>query len=156
MNIHEQIECLQAQLAQLQQQADNQPKLPTTVKIPNRAYSVGEAPITVEQYEYYCQQTQQVMPGQPKPHNPNNPVVNVSFYDAQKYVTWLSKHTGDSYSLLTEDEFEHCCADHQEANSDIAVYNQSKIQPVKTKKPNKLGLYDMLGCVWEWQGSLYE
>lgn len=156
MNIHEQINCLQAQLEQLQKQIETEAKLPTMIDIPDRAYSVGETPVTVEQYEYYCIQTKQEMPIQPKPRSPTNPVVNVTFHDAQKYASWLSEYTGENYKLPTEDEFEHYCGDHKEANPDIAVYDQKELQPVKTKQPNKYGLYDVLGCVWEWQESLYD
>jgi formylglycine-generating enzyme required for sulfatase activity len=35
------------------------------------------------------------------------PVINVSWDDAQEYVTWLSKHTGKSYRLLSESEWEY-------------------------------------------------
>lgn len=156
MNIPEQIEYLRAELAKLEQHVDHESKLPAMVNIPDRAYSVGETPVTVAQYEYYCAQTGQKMPKQPGPHSPTNPVVNVTFHEAQHYATWLSEQTGEDYRLPTEDEFEHCCADHTEANPDIAVYNRNSIKPVKTKKPNRYGLYDMLGCVWEWQESFYE
>lgn len=156
MNISDQIKCLQYQIDLLKQQENNEPKLPTMIDISDRAYSVGETPVTVEQYKYYCEQTSQEMPTQPKPWLPTNPVVNVTFYEAQKYAAWLSEYTGESYSLPTEDEFEHCCADHKEANPDIAVYCQEEVQPVKTKQPNQYGLYDMLGCVWEWQDSRYD
>lgn len=156
MSIPEQIEYLRAELNKLEQQIDKEPRLPTMIGIPDRAYSVGETPVTVAEYEFYCGKTNQAMPVQPEPHCPTNPVVNVTFYEAQKYATWLSKYRGNDYKLLTEDEFEHCCADHNEAQPDIATYDQKEIQPVRAKKPNKYGLYDMLGCVWEWQESSYE
>ena len=35
------------------------------------------------------------------------PVINVSWYDAQTYVGWLSKMTGKAYRLLTEAEWEY-------------------------------------------------
>lgn len=35
------------------------------------------------------------------------PVINVSWNDAQAYVTWLSRHTGKPYRLLSETEFEY-------------------------------------------------
>ena len=35
------------------------------------------------------------------------PVINVSWDNAQRYVTWLSKITGKTYRLLTEAEYEY-------------------------------------------------
>jgi formylglycine-generating enzyme required for sulfatase activity len=35
------------------------------------------------------------------------PVINVSWDDAKKYVVWLSKRTGKTYRLLTEAEWEY-------------------------------------------------
>ena len=37
----------------------------------------------------------------------NHPVVNVSWHDAQAYVKWLSQHTGKTYRLLSEAEYEY-------------------------------------------------
>ena len=33
------------------------------------------------------------------------PVINVSWKEAKDYLTWLSKVTGKTYRLLTEDEW---------------------------------------------------
>ena len=37
----------------------------------------------------------------------NQPVINVSWEDAQVYIAWLSKFTGKKYRLLTEAEREY-------------------------------------------------
>jgi hypothetical protein len=48
-------------------------------------------------------------------HKPNDqgwgrgqqPVINVSWQDAQRYVAWLSEVTGKTYRLLSEAEYEY-------------------------------------------------
>jgi len=37
----------------------------------------------------------------------SQPVINVSWNDAQRYVTWLKRVTGKRYRLLTEAEWEY-------------------------------------------------
>ncbi len=37
----------------------------------------------------------------------DHPVVNVSWNDAQAYVKWMSRHTGKTYRLLSEAEYEY-------------------------------------------------
>lgn len=151
MNIEERIKELETELANLKKQVI----YPIMIKIPDRSYEVSETPITVAQFRTFCEATNREFPIQPNESKDNYPVVNVSWHDAMEYCEWLSEVTGDSYDLPTEDEFEHFCGDHTEANEEIAVYSQTSIQPVKTKKPNKYGLYDVLGLVWEWSKSNY-
>lgn len=97
----------------------------------------------------------------------NRPVINVTWDDAQRYVTWLSKVTGQSYRLLTEAEYEYATrAGTQTAypwGDDIALNGwfmascnscDSKMviqtTPVGSFAPNGFGLYDTVGNVWEW------
>ena len=42
-----------------------------------------------------------------KPAQPDDPVVHVSWNDAQAYVNWLARETGKSYRLPSEAEFEY-------------------------------------------------
>jgi formylglycine-generating enzyme required for sulfatase activity len=108
------------------------------------------------------------------------PVINVSWNDAQEYVRWLSKETGDSYRLPTEAEWEYAARagtetryswgdgsewmcqeanvfdrDGLAANPDWNWHVQCKDgEPFTARvgqyRPNPWGLHDMFGNVWEW------
>jgi formylglycine-generating enzyme required for sulfatase activity len=91
------------------------------------------------------------------------PVIFVSWDDAQRYVAWLSRMTGKPYRLLSEAEWEYAgragattvysFGDDPALLRDYAWYGNNsggRAQPVGQKKPNAFGLYDMHGNVWEW------
>ena len=108
------------------------------------------------------------------------PVVNVSWVDAQQYVHWLSEKTGKRYRLPTEAEWEYAAragsntryhwGDGAEwtcnsANvldlTGAAAYPNwhwhttcddsfAQTAPVGQFPPNKWGLHDTAGNVWEW------
>lgn len=100
----------------------------------------------------------------------SRPVVNVSWNDAQDYVTWLSMKTNSSYRLLTEAEWEFAARagtqspywwgntiDKNKANC-ADCGNESagkKTTPVKSFGKNSFGLYDTSGNVWEWTQDCY-
>jgi formylglycine-generating enzyme required for sulfatase activity len=133
-------------------EAQLQKPLPEMVQLPDRAYSVGKYPVLVSEYNFFCRETG--LSPKPDPDLVKQyPVTNVSWYDASEYCKWLSTKTNDTYRLPTEDEFEHFCGDHIEGFEEIAVFDTQSLAPVGTKKPNKYGLYDCLGNIWEWTGS---
>lgn len=108
-------------------------------------------------------------PAKFKTGNPNMPVETVSWDDAQKFISRLNqKEGGNKYRLPTEEEWEYAaragtttkwyCGDSESCVGSIAVYQENSNKspkPVKSKKPNAFGLYDMSGNVWEWTNSCY-
>ena len=91
------------------------------------------------------------------------PVENISWDDAQAFVTALSNKTGKIYRLPTEAEWEYATrAGSSDAwtfgndESMLADYgwrianSNSTMHPVRGKLPNGFGLYDVHGGVWEW------
>ena len=143
------------QIAELEAELKERNVLPTFVQIPSRSYKMSKTPVTVAQWNTYCEETgEDELSDAP----PNQPIVSISYHQACAYAKWLSNKlygVPDRIRLPTEDEWEYCCADHKEASPDIAVYDQSFITDVATKAPNAFGLYDMLGLVYEWTSSPY-
>ena len=96
------------------------------------------------------------------------PVINVSWEDAQAYLSWLSRESGEEYRLLSEAEWEYVArAGTQTAwywgrsASDGCRYANGRFPascpngyrftaPVGSYEPNAFGLYDVSGNVWEW------
>jgi formylglycine-generating enzyme required for sulfatase activity len=98
------------------------------------------------------------------------PVVNVSWLDAQQYVAWLSRTTNKRYRLLTEAEWEYAAragtdvrywwgdqAGRGDANcSDCgSKWDGRQAAPVGRFAPNPFGLHDMHGNVSEWVEDCY-
>ncbi|MDB9405823.1 SUMF1/EgtB/PvdO family nonheme iron enzyme [Microcystis aeruginosa CS-1036] len=122
------------------------------------SFAIGKYPVTQAQYEAVMG----INPSEFK-NNPQNPVEQVSWNDAQAFCRKLSQITGKTYRLPTEAEWEYACragtttrfyfGDDANQLGDYAWYDgnsQDKTHPVGQKKPNAWGLYDMIGNVCEW------
>lgn len=98
------------------------------------------------------------------------PVVNVSWEDAQQYVAWLSRRTRKNYRLLTEAEWEYAAragshvrywwgndAGQGDANCNGcgSKWDGRRAAPVGSFAPNPFGLHDMHGNVGEWVEDCY-
>jgi eukaryotic-like serine/threonine-protein kinase len=93
----------------------------------------------------------------------DEPVVQVSWNDAQAFCKWLSEQEGRTYRLPTEAEWEYACragtttrwctGDDPNGLNGIAwtlLNANSRVHPVGHKAPNAWGLHDMHGNAWEW------
>lgn len=118
-------------------------------------------------------QWQAVMGGNPshfKECGPNCPVEQVSWEDVQKFIRQLNEQTGKNYRLPYEAEWEYAArsggkreqwagtSDPDELGAYAWLEDNSgeKTQPVGTRRPNGLGLYDMSGNVWQWCKDWYD
>jgi len=75
--------------------------------------------------------------------------VNVSWLDAQDYLEWLSQQTKQRYRLPTEIGWEYA----SRSGSDSGYFhtpNRLYHDEVGRRPPNRWGIYDMLGNVFEW------
>ncbi len=121
-----------------------------------RPFYLAEIPVTQEIFEA-------VMGHNPSTiKDPQLPVQDPRFTDIQKFCQILSAKTGRKVRLPTDAEWEYAARvgtsnpgfaeKYQDQNS--SGPNGFKVTlPVKSKKPNAWGLYDMASCWWEITGD---
>ena len=93
----------------------------------------------------------------------HHPMIYVSWHGAKAYCKWLSEKANNNYRLPTKSEWKYAAEggknrkDFSHAGSnklkEVGWYNtnsHAETKPVGLKLPNKLGLYDMSGNVFEW------
>jgi formylglycine-generating enzyme required for sulfatase activity len=131
-----------------------------------KSFELSKYPVTFEQWDGCvadggCNAYQPIDQGWGRGRQP---VINVSWDDAQAYVAWLSAKTKEGFRLPSEAEWEYAAR----AGSTTARYwgeaigsgnancngcggpaDPRRAAPVGSFKPNAFGLHDMLGNVWQ-------
>ena len=135
------------------------------------AYYIDKYPVTVGEYRKFAKATGREMPDFPR-ELPNFfskiPVIEdypfiAKWAPAEAYCKWAGKR------LPTEAEWEKAArggadtrwdfGDDKALLGDYAWYAANsgyKLSPIGLKKPNKYGLYDMLGNLWQWTADWYD
>ena len=130
-----------------------------------RAFAIGQYPVTVGEWKACvggggCSFT-------PRMANADDrtPLHNISWDDAQQYLLWLSRSTGEKYRLPTEAEWEYATRAHTSTRywwgdavgtmlancSDCGGKQDARTPlPVGSFKANPFGLHDMHGGVAQW------
>jgi formylglycine-generating enzyme required for sulfatase activity len=140
-------------------------------KVAIKAFRLGKYEVTFAQYDAFAEASGSAKPDDKGHGRGQQPVGNITWWEATAYAEWLSQQTGKTFRLASEAEWQYAAragstseyywgneADHKFANygtdkcCDFQISGADKwlyAAPVGQFPPNKFGLHDMLGNVSE-------
>jgi len=139
------------------------------------SFAIGKYEVTFDEYDYFCELTGRIKPNDEGWGRGKRPVIDVTWYDAQDYVQWLTKSTGKEYYLPSESQWEYAARAGTKTNywwgdtpgdklaqcvncaaiircencKDVPLVDDGTAK-VGSFEPNPFGLYDVHGNVMEW------
>ena len=135
-----------------------------------RPFAVSVYEVTFEEYDRFTSSTGRGGSDAKVWGRGRRPVINVSWLDAQAYVSWLSEQTGAEYRLLSESEWEYAARAGSSTKYSWgnaigrnrancvgcgSQWDHEQTAPVGSFEPNGFGLHDMHGNVTEWVADCY-
>ena len=126
-------------------------------------FAIGKFPVTMGQLRAW-------QPGRGPDPVDDDPAVMVTWSEINQYAAWLSAKTGRHYHMPTEAEYEYAeragTTTPYPWGETLGVNNANCFgcgsawdgrgsSPVGSFAPNKFGLYDMTGNVFEWVADCY-
>lgn len=140
-------------------------------KVNIKAFRMGKYEVTFEQYDAFAEATGKAKPDDQGNGRGQQPVGNVTWWEAVAYAEWLSQQTGKKFRLPSEAEWQYAARAGttteyywgNEPDRNFANYGKDEnsglhasgadkwlhTAPVGQFRPNQFGLYDMLGNVNE-------
>ena len=120
-------------------------------------FEISKFQITFEQYDIFCESKGKTKPNDEGWGRGNRPVINVSWFDACEFASWLGCR------LPSEAEWEYACRagtttpfnTGKKLTNKNANIEGNKTFEVGSFHSNSWGLYDMHGNVWEWCSDYY-
>jgi formylglycine-generating enzyme required for sulfatase activity len=145
------------------------------VEIPE-PFWMGETPVTQSQFSLWTK-AKKIEHKNHFAGRPDHPAENMDWRQAVSFCDWLTRTKGSEFPsgfrmacLPTEAEWEYACragteteyytGDGEAALAEAGWFGEDResgsTHPVKIKKANEFGLYDMHGNVWEWCRDVYD
>jgi formylglycine-generating enzyme required for sulfatase activity len=146
--------------------ADERPVHPVSV----RGFHIARHAVTFAQYDAYTDATGRPRAADAGFGRARQPVVDVSWEDAQSFIQWLNERSGLHYRLPSEAEWEYAARAGSTAHFPwgegyvAGLANgagtpegdrYAHAAPVGSFPPNVWGLYDMVGNVEQWTADCY-
>lgn len=135
-----------------------------------RPFLIGRNEVTFDLYDRFAKATGRSLPNDEGWGRGQQPVINISWDDAQALAIWLSEQTGKGYRLPSEAEWEYAASggrdsaywwgdavgeNHDNCFNCKSRWDRVSPAPINSFAPNPFGLVNTAGNVQEWVADCY-